>query len=83
MPQDGRPEQARKTLRRLLPCLHELCGWQYDFHYTLERILRSAIRSWLERSVEQRWLDERREADPTWFQSREMLASIPWGTDVS
>ena len=106
---DWKPEQARKSLRRLLPeleeafaeqleqvpfdwhrfknrlnrewerlfsHLHELYGWQYDFHYTLERILRSLIRSWLERPEELRRLDERREGDPEWFQSQEMVGVV-------
>lgn len=107
--QDWKPEQARKSLQRLLPeledafaeqlesvpfdwhrfknrlnrewerlfsHLHELYGWQYDFHYTLERILRSLIRSWLERPEELRALDERREGDPEWFHSQEMVGIV-------
>jgi amylosucrase len=107
--QDWRPEQARKSLRRLLPeleeafarelrpvafdwhrfknrlhrewerlfsHLHDLYGWQYDFHYTLERILRSLIRSWLDRPEELRRLDEAREAEPDWFQSQEMVGIV-------
>lgn len=106
---DWKTEQARKSLRRLLPeleeafanqlepvlfdwhrfknrlnrewerlfsHLHELYGWQYDFHYTLERILRSLIQSWLERPEELRRLDERREADPEWFHSQEMVGIV-------
>ncbi|MGB5696519.1 MAG: amylosucrase [Polyangiales bacterium] len=106
---DWKPEQARKSLRRLLPeleetfarqieplafdwhrfkirlnkewerlfsYLHELYGWQYDFHYTLERILRSLVQSWLERPAELRRLDESREADPEWFQSQEMVGIV-------
>jgi len=108
-PRDWRPEQARKSLRRLLPeleeayageleplafdwhrfkvrlerewerlfsCLHDLYGWQYDFHYTLERILRSLVRTWLERPEELRRLDEEREASPEWFQSQEMVGIV-------
>ena len=106
---DWRPEQARKSLERLLPeleemyaseleavtfdwsrfknrlnrewerlfgYLHELYGWQYDFHYTLERILRALVRSWLERPEALRRLDERREADPEWFQSQDMVGVV-------
>ncbi len=107
--QDWRPEQARKSLRRLLPelehafaaelepvafewhrfenrlhrewerlfaHLYELFGWQYDFHYTLERILRSLIRSWLDRPEDLRRLDEAREAEPDWFQSERMVGIV-------
>lgn len=106
---DWRPEQARKSLRRLLPeleqafeaelqplafewhrfknrlnrewerlfsHLHDLYGWQYDFHYTLERILRSLIRAWLDRSEPLRRLDEAREAEPDWFQSEKMVGIV-------
>ena len=106
---DWKPEQARKSLKRLLPemeetygarlesvafdwhgfknrlhrewerlfsYLYELYGWQYDFHYTLERILRSLIESWLERPEGLRRLDERREAVPDWFQSQEMVGIV-------
>jgi amylosucrase len=60
----------------LFTYLHELYGWQYDFHYTLERVLRSLIQSWLERPEALRRLDERREADPEWFQSQEMVGIV-------
>lgn len=106
---DWRPEQARKSLQRLVPeleevfaeeigpvafewnrfknrlnrewerlfgYLHELYGWQYDFHYTLERILRSLIRSWLDRPEALRRLDDAREANPEWFQSQEMVGIV-------
>lgn len=106
---DWKPDQARKSLKRLLPeleeafsaelkavtfdwhrfkvrlnrewehlfsHLHDLYGWQYDFHYTLERILRSLIRSWLDRPEALRKLDEKREADPEWFQSQDMVGIV-------
>ncbi len=107
--QDWRPEQARKSLRRLLPelertfegeleplafewsrfknrllrewerlfaHLYDLYGWQYDFHYTLERILRSLIRAWLDRPEDLRRLDEARVAEPDWFQSQNMVGIV-------
>ena len=107
--QDWRPEQARKSLRRLLPeleqtfereleplafewsrfknrlhrewerlfsHLYDLYGWQYDFHYTLERILSSLIRAWLDRPEDLRRLDEAREAEPDWFQSQKMVGIV-------
>ena len=106
---DWRPEQARTSLRRLLPelerdfqaeidplafewhrftnrlhrewerlfsYLYDLYGWQYDFHYTLERILRSLIRSWLDRPLDLRRLDEAREAEPDWFHSEKMVGVV-------
>jgi len=82
---DWRPEQARKSLNRILPeaetafsdelqqaihewnkfksrlhaewerlfiYLHGLYGWQYDFFYTLQRIVHSLVRYWLARPSE-------------------------------
>ena len=106
---DWIPEQARKSLSRLLPeveerfapqiernaldwhrfrnrlqrewerlfgLLHELYGWQYDFHYTLDRVLRSLVHSWLERPQVLRELDDRREERPDWFQSEDMVGIV-------
>ena len=106
---DWRPEQARKSLTRILPeaekafaaelqkapnewhifknrlyrewerlftYLHQLYGWQYDFFYTLERILKSLVQYWLERPAELKLLDEKREADPFWFLSVRPLETI-------
>jgi amylosucrase len=107
--QDWIPEQARKSLARLLPeieerfaneieqnafdwhefrnrlqgewerlfgLLHDLYGWQYDFHYTLERVLRSMAHSFFERPAPMRELDRQRIAYPDWFQSEEMVGIV-------
>jgi len=106
---DWRPEQAAKSLNRILPqvektfavelaqavhewpefknrlhrewerlfaCLHQLYGWQYDFFYTLEQILNMLVQYWLERPVELKLLDEKREADPLWFLSENVVGGV-------
>ena len=61
---------------RLFTYLHQLYGWQYDFFYTLERILRSTVQYWLERPAELKLLDEKRESDPSWFLSEKMVGGV-------
>ena len=106
---DWRPEQARKSLNRILPevektfaaeleqashewhkfknrlhrewerlfvYLHQLYGWQYDFFYTLERILNTLVQYWLQRPAELKLLDEKREADPLWFLSENVVGGV-------
>ena len=106
---DWRPEQASKSLQRILPgvekafakelqqrpkawhkflnrldrewprlftYLHQLYGWQYDFFYTLERILYSLVQFWLERPEELKSFDDLREADPSWFESEKMAGGV-------
>jgi amylosucrase len=106
---DWRPEQARKSLNRILPevektfavepgpashewhkfkerlhrewerlfaDLHQLYGWQYDFFYTLERILNTLVHYWLQRPAELKLLDEKREADPLWFLSENVVGGV-------
>jgi amylosucrase len=106
---DWRPEQARKSLDRILPeveekfaerlseiqgdwqkfkirldrhwerlftYLHALYGWQYDFFYTLERILYSLVEYWLQRPPDLKAFDEKRQADPNWFISEKVVGIV-------
>ncbi len=106
---DWRPEQARKSLNRILPevearyaeeiaadegawedfkirldsqwerlfaYLHSLYGWQYDFFYTLQRIVGSLAHYWSQRPLELRSLDQKRLADPHWFISEETVGIV-------
>ncbi len=61
---------------RLFKYLHQLYGWQYDFFYTLQRILHSMAAAWLERPAALKSLDEQREADPGWFLSEAMVGGV-------
>ncbi len=106
---DWRPEQATKSLNRILPevektfaaelgrdshewqkfknrlhrewerlfaYLHQLYGWQYDFFYTLEQIINTLVQYWLQRPAELKSLDEKREADPFWFLSENVVGGV-------
>lgn len=58
---------------RLFELLYRIYGQHYDFFYYLERILLTAVGSWLERPEELRHLDIRRENDPNWYLSERMV----------
>lgn len=61
---------------RLFALLLQLYGGHYDFFYHLEQILLAAGRAWEQRSPALRALDERRAADPFWYQSQRMLGAV-------
>lgn len=58
---------------RLFRLLYQLYGKHYDFYYYLERILLTAVDSWLSRPEELNQLDVRRENDPGWYLSERMI----------
>jgi amylosucrase len=58
---------------RLFDLLYQLYGQHYDFFYYLERILLTAVDSWLDRPEDLKQLDLRREADPNWYLSERMV----------
>ncbi|TVP79138.1 MAG: amylosucrase [Puniceicoccaceae bacterium] len=58
---------------RLFDLLYQLYGQHYDFFYYLERILLTAVDSWLDRPEDLRQLDLRRENDPNWYLSERMV----------
>ena len=61
---------------KLFRVLVHLYGGRYDFFYHLESILAAAARLWLARPAELKALDERRETNPGWFHSQEMLGGV-------
>ncbi len=61
---------------RLFRLLYSLYGDQYDFFYHLEDLLIKMTSSWIERTVNLKQLDTRREAHPDWFQSNQMLGGV-------
>jgi amylosucrase len=61
---------------RLFTYLHALYGWQYDFFYTLERVLYSLVEYWLQRPPELKLLDEQRQVNPTWFLSEKVVGIV-------
>jgi amylosucrase len=68
--------RLNREWERLFVCLHELYGWQYDFFYTLEQILDMLIQQWLDRPEAMRKLDEKREADPFWYLSEDIVGIV-------
>jgi amylosucrase len=68
--------RLRANFGALFPLLRRLYGGEYDFFYHLEQTLEMAARMWLARPAGLQALDAAREADPTWFQSQEMLAAV-------
>ncbi len=73
-------ERFRARLERHFPTLFHhlrtLYGTQYDFFYYLEELLAGMAEAWLQRAPALQALDARREADPDWFQSHEMIAGV-------
>ncbi len=68
--------RLHREWERLFVYLHQLYGWQYDFFYTLERILNTLVQYWLQRPAELKSLDEKREADPLWFLSENVVGGV-------
>jgi amylosucrase len=68
--------RLRHEWERLFGLLIGLYGGQYDFFYHLEEIVGATARGWLARPAWLKQLDARREADPTWFQSQQMVGGM-------
>jgi amylosucrase len=69
-------ERFTENFPQLFNLYFQLYANQYDFFYHLEDLLNSIARSWLERSPDLKCLDAKREADPDWFQSNQMLGGV-------
>jgi amylosucrase len=68
--------RLRHEWERLFGVLIGLYGDQYDFFYHLEEIVGATARSWFARPPWLKQLDARREADPAWFQSQQMVGGM-------
>src|SRR6266702_492192 len=68
--------RLRQEWERLFGLLLGLYGGHYDFFYHLEELLGTAARSWFARPTWLKQLDARREADPAWFQSPQMVGGM-------
>lgn len=68
--------RLNREWERLFTYLHELYGWQFDFYYTLELVIDMLIRYWLDRPSDLNQLDEKREADPLWYLSENMVGIV-------
>jgi amylosucrase len=62
--------------QELFGLLVTLYGGHYDFFYHLENLMDSAAGAWLGRPADLKALDARREAEPLWFQSNQMLGGV-------
>lgn len=60
----------------LLGSLLRLYGQRDDFSEQLDAILRMAAQMWLARPESLRELDSRRQAEPQWFQSEQMMGGV-------
>jgi amylosucrase len=68
--------RLRREWERLFGLLIELYGGNYDFFYHLEELVAAVARSWLARPEWLQELDARREAEPDWFQSQQMVGGV-------
>ena len=68
--------RIHRKWERLFTYLHELYGWQYDFYYTLERVIDLMIQYWLKRPGDLHELDDQRENDPLWYLSEQMVGIV-------
>lgn len=74
---EGKPREFLTRLkehwRPLFRLLYKLYGQRYDFFYHMERILTVAAQSWLRRDTSLIKLDHRRQNEPNWFQSENVV----------
>ncbi len=61
---------------RLFGLLLHLYQDQYDFFYHLEELLISITQFWIDRPAALKILDSERVANPTWFQTHEMVGGV-------
>lgn len=69
-------ERLRAFFPAIFGHLHALYGTHYDFFYHLEQILATAARRYASRAADLKALDARREADPRWFKSEQMVGGV-------
>jgi amylosucrase len=69
-------ERLGRQWQRIFTLLHHLYGWQYDFFFHLEQILRVTAQSWFERPDDLKALDADRERAPYWFQNQSMVGGV-------
>ena len=68
--------RLHKNFPALFNLYFEIYKDRYDFFYHLEDLLTSIARSWFNRPLDLRELDETREKNPLWFQSNQMLGGV-------
>jgi amylosucrase len=68
--------RLRREWERLFTLLLALYGAHYDFFYHLEQILHAVARTWIDRPDWLKQLDARRDHEPGWFQSQQMIGGV-------
>lgn len=61
---------------RAFAALYQLYGHQYDFFYHLEAVLITVAGAFTERPADLHALDMKRQQQPDWFQSHEMMGAV-------
>ena len=69
-------QRLEEHFPRLFRLYHRLYSENYDFFYHLEGLVCTLGRMWFARPADLRALDSRREANPLWFQSQDMLGGV-------
>lgn len=73
---DAFQSRLQREWGRLFGLLVGLYGGHYDCFYHLELLVETMAESWLDRPEDLKELDRRREADPQWFQSEEIVGGV-------
>ena len=68
--------RLRQHFPFLFRLLYQLYGKQYDFFYHLEKILQTIAKMWHDRPGDLKELDARRESNPDWYHSENMLGGV-------
>lgn len=68
--------RLQKNFPALFNLYFEIYNNRYDFFYHLEDLLISIARSWFNRPIDLRELDDVRERNPLWLQSNQMLGGV-------
>ncbi len=69
-------ERLHKHFPTLFTLYFHIYSEHYDFFFHLEDLITSLARSWMERPIDLRELDNAREKNPLWFQSNQMLGGV-------
>jgi amylosucrase len=69
-------ERLDSHFGRLFAILLHLYKDQYDFFYYLEELLAALTQFWVNRPAELKDLDVRRESEPDWYQTNQMLGGV-------
>lgn len=68
--------RLQKHFTSLFQLYFALYGNRYDFFFHMEDLLFSLARAWFQRPDDLRQLDKKREQNPHWFQSNQMLGGV-------